>query len=67
MLQMPIFISMFFALKTMPELYPSMTEGGTLWFTDLSVADESYALPVMSALSFLLILEVIFAHCARSC
>ncbi len=36
-LQAPIMISVFLSLKRMAEAYPSMTTGGALWFTDLSV------------------------------
>jgi YidC/Oxa1 family membrane protein insertase len=57
--QMPIFISMFLGLKVMNDHFPSLAEGGTLWFTGLSVADPTYGLPVVTAFSFfLLIIEV---------
>ena len=33
-------------------------EGGTLWFTDLSVADSTMMLPILNALSFVLMIEL---------
>jgi YidC/Oxa1 family membrane protein insertase len=35
-----------------------MVDGGTLWFQDLTVADPTYALPIISAASFLLMIEL---------
>ena len=35
-----------------------MTEGGTLWFTDLTVADPYYLLPIASSAVFLLTVEL---------
>lgn len=57
-LQMPIFISLFMALRQMQDYFPGYCEGGTLWFTDLSVADPTYVLPVLNAFSFLLMVEI---------
>ena len=37
---------------------PSMTDGGMLWFTDLTVADPYYALPIASSAVFLLTVEL---------
>ena len=51
--QIPVFISMFFGMKTMHEYYPGMETGGAAWFTDLSVADPTYVLPVLNGLTFL--------------
>jgi membrane protein insertase Oxa1/YidC/SpoIIIJ len=58
LMQMPIFISMFFGLKTMSEHFPSLNEGGILWFQDLTQADATYGLPIITAFSFLMIIEV---------
>ena len=33
-------------------------KGGTLWFTDLSVADSTMMLPILNALSFVLMIEL---------
>ena len=38
--------------------YPSFKTGGVLWFTDLSVTDPMYLLPVASALTMLLSIEL---------
>jgi YidC/Oxa1 family membrane protein insertase len=37
---------------------PSLAEGGTLWFTDLTVADPTYALPILAGVSFLATIEL---------
>lgn len=55
----PLFMSMFFGLKNAPEYFPEvLTEGGLLWFTDLTQPDPYVALPVLSALTFLGMTEV---------
>jgi len=36
----------------------SMTTGGLLWFTDLTITDPYYALPLLTAATFLASLEV---------
>ena len=41
-----------------PTQIPSLTEGGTLWFTDLTIADPTYALPALAGLSFLATIEL---------
>ena len=35
-----------------------MVDGGALWFTDLTVADPTYALPILCSLSFLATVEL---------
>ncbi len=37
---------------------PSMTMGGALWFTDLTVADPYYLLPITASALFLLTVEL---------
>ena len=57
--QAPLFIGFFSALRGLAAAkVPSMVEGGTLWFSDLTVADPTYALPVISAGTFLLMVEL---------
>jgi YidC/Oxa1 family membrane protein insertase len=57
--QAPIFISVFFALKKMAEAnWPEFLNGGAFWFTDLTVADPYYVLPVVSTAATLLVLKV---------
>ena len=56
--QMPIFMSFFFGLQRMATDYPSLSEGGMLWFKDLTVADPTYGLPILASISFLITIEL---------
>ncbi|VVB03506.1 unnamed protein product [Arabis nemorensis] len=56
-IQGPIFISFFFAIRNMAEKVPSFKTGGTLWFTDLTTADTTYILPLLTAVTFLIMVE----------
>lgn len=59
LIQAPVMISFFIALRDMADLpVPQFKEGGILWFTDLTVSDPTYALPVASSLGFLAIMEL---------
>jgi len=61
LLQVPVFFSVFFGLRKMAYLpVESLTTGGILWFTDLTVPDPYYALPLMTMASLLATLEVWF-------
>lgn len=42
----------------MGDYYPSITSGGALWFPDLAAADPTFIFPVITAGSFLLMLEI---------
>lgn len=44
----------------MAEKVPSFQTGGALWFTDLTTPDSLYILPVITALTFLITVEVQF-------
>jgi YidC/Oxa1 family membrane protein insertase len=56
--QAPLFIGFFSALRGMAAAkVPSLAEGGALWFTDLTVADPTYALPCLASATFLLTIE----------
>lgn len=57
-LMAPVFLSVFFAVEGLSELYEPMKTGGALWFLDLSAADPLFILPVVSCLSWLLSFEV---------
>ena len=65
LVQMPIFIGIFYVIRkfggtpgrTPPE-YESFTQGGILWFQDLSQADPYYLLPIISALTMLAATEI---------
>jgi len=57
--QMPIFMSMFFALRKMPDLFQeTLSTGGIAWFPDLTSPDPLYILPVASAATFIATIEL---------
>merc|ERR1712004_79291 len=57
--QGPIFVSVFIGLRKMANLpVESMTTGGILWFTDLTIPDPFYIMPVLTTFTFLLTLEL---------
>ncbi|VDP86906.1 unnamed protein product [Echinostoma caproni] len=57
-IQIPIFLSVFAGIRGMTSVpVPSMREGGLAWFTDLTVPDPFYALPLISMGSILLMFE----------
>ncbi|KAG9072741.1 Mitochondrial inner membrane protein oxa1l [Linnemannia hyalina] len=59
LLQAPVMISFYLALRDMANLpVPQFREGGINWFTDLTIADPTYVLPVVSSLGFLAIMEL---------
>lgn len=59
LVQIPVFISFFMALRGMSAVpVESMKMGGILWFTDLTVPDPFYILPILGVLSFMANLEV---------
>ncbi|XP_077444329.1 mitochondrial inner membrane protein OXA1L isoform X2 [Stigmatopora argus] len=59
LVQAPVFISFFMALRKMAYLpVPSMQHGGTLWFPDLTAADPFYILPLAVTGTMFFILEL---------
>ena len=65
LIQMPIFIGIFYVIRLFggtpnvnPPRYESFTEGGILWFQNLSAADPTYLLPILSAATMLAATEV---------
>ncbi|XP_037118605.1 mitochondrial inner membrane protein OXA1L [Syngnathus acus] len=59
LVQAPIFISFFMALRQMAYLpVPSMQTGGALWFPDLTMADPFYVLPLAVTGTMFFILEL---------
>ncbi|KAJ6653096.1 hypothetical protein lerEdw1_010182 [Lerista edwardsae] len=59
LVQAPVFISFFIALRKMAELpVPSLQTGGLWWFTDLTAADPYYALPLTVTVTMWAILEL---------
>jgi YidC/Oxa1 family membrane protein insertase len=52
-------ISAFIAIRKMCNLpVESFTTGGALWFNDLTIADPTYILPIISTGSILLMIHV---------
>lgn len=59
LMQAPLFIGFFSALRSLAEAgVPSLARGGAAWFHDLTVADPTYGLPLLSAAIFLLTVEL---------
>ncbi|XP_024229325.1 mitochondrial inner membrane protein OXA1L [Oncorhynchus tshawytscha] len=59
LVQTPVFISFFIALRKMSYLpVPSMQTGGCLWFLDLTAADPFYILPIAVTGTMFAILEL---------
>ncbi|KAK6291977.1 hypothetical protein J4Q44_G00377620 [Coregonus suidteri] len=59
LVQTPVFISFFIALRKMSYLpVPSMQTGGCLWFFDLTAADPFYILPIAVTGTMFAILEL---------
>ncbi|XP_041820439.1 mitochondrial inner membrane protein OXA1L [Chelmon rostratus] len=59
LVQAPIFISFFIALRKMAYLpVPSLQTGGTLWFLDLTASDPFYILPLAVTGTMFFILEL---------
>jgi YidC/Oxa1 family membrane protein insertase len=59
MLQMPLFLAFFFAIRKLVALpVPQLKEGGLAWFTDLTVADPYYILPVTSMALTLAVMQM---------
>ena len=59
LLQAPLFIGFFSALRSLAEAgVPSLARGGAAWFNDLTIADPTYGLPLLSAGIFLLTVEL---------
>ncbi|CAM4552134.1 unnamed protein product [Lepidochelys kempii] len=59
LVQAPVFISFFIALREMAALpVPSMQSGGLAWFMDLTAADPLYVLPLVVTGTMWLILEL---------
>jgi len=58
LIQLPLFLTFFFGLQSMAEFFPAFSQGGTLWFENLSAADPYLILPLYNAASFLLMIEM---------
>src|SRR5918997_5738627 len=62
LIQMPIFIAIFYVIRGFGETHPSFNTGGILWFQDLSAMDPFYILPVLSAVTMLAASEITSKH-----
>src|SRR5215212_3780542 len=62
LIQMPIFIAIFYVIRSFNETHPSFNSGGILWFQDLSAMDPYYILPVFSAVTMLAASEITSKH-----
>ncbi|XP_058801091.1 mitochondrial inner membrane protein OXA1L [Phymastichus coffea] len=59
LIQAPVFLSFFWALRGMVQLpLESMKDGGMLWFTDLTVPDPYYLLPVITSTTLFVTIEM---------
>ncbi|XP_077229017.1 mitochondrial inner membrane protein OXA1-like [Tasmannia lanceolata] len=57
-IQGPLFVSFYLAIANMAEKVPSFKGGGAFWFVDLTTPDAMYIFPVVTALSFLITVEL---------
>lgn len=58
--QFPIFLSMFLGLRGMANLpLESFKYGGLWWFSDITMPDQYFILPVVTVMTLGLTLEVI--------
>lgn len=59
LLQAPVFMSFFFGLKAMANApVASMQYGGLFWFTDLTIADPYYLLPILTSVTMWATIEL---------
>lgn len=58
LIQMPIFIAIFYLIQDFGETHETFTTGGMLWFKDLSAMDPYYILPILSAVTMLAASEI---------
>ena len=58
LVQLPVFMTFFFALQKMGGYFPGMETGGMMWFEDLTAADSTLILPIINAASFLVMVEL---------
>jgi YidC/Oxa1 family membrane protein insertase len=57
--QAPLFVSFFIGLRQMANTpVESMRDGGLFWFTDLTVPDQFFLLPIITSLTMLATIEV---------
>ncbi|KAG8746019.1 Mitochondrial inner membrane protein oxa1 [Ceratobasidium sp. 414] len=66
LVQMPVALSFFFGVRNICNAkLATLQQGGLGWFTDLTVADPTWVLPIMSSASMLILLETSAAETAQ--
>lgn len=58
LIQLPVFLSVFFGLRKMGTYFPEFSNGGISWFSDLAVSDPMYILPIVNAVTLLGVTEL---------
>lgn len=58
LIQMPIFITMFYVIRGFGATHETFAQGGILWFQNLSQADPFYILPILSAVTMFAASEI---------
>lgn len=58
LVQFPVFISFFISIRRLATTDPTFSTGGTAWFTDLSIMDPTFVLPVVCAATLLAMTEL---------
>lgn len=58
LVQFPVFISFFVSIRRLATNDPTLQTGGTAWFTDLSVMDPFYILPVICGVTLFAMTEI---------
>jgi YidC/Oxa1 family membrane protein insertase len=61
LVQMPIFLTLYYTIKQFESL-ESFRTGGLLWFSDLTIADPYFALPILYVITMLISQEVTIRH-----
>ena len=58
LVQIPVFLTLYRVVRGHEEAFPSFASGGLLWFSDLTMPDPYFILPVLSASLLLVASEV---------
>lgn len=53
LIQMPVFLTMFYVIRDFGNTHRDFASGGVLWFQDLTAADPLFLLPIISAVTML--------------
>jgi YidC/Oxa1 family membrane protein insertase len=53
LIQMPVFLTMFYVIRDFGNTHEDFASGGILWFQDLTAADPLFLLPIISAVTML--------------